>query len=184
MDIADPSKLLRERKVKLENKYDYPAPKKPLQVIRQEAIVDLVLQHPEYTAPEIAAAFKKSISWAYGVLASSSFKKKLAARKEELIDPFISRTITDRMEALGNRAMDLLQERIEEDDCDNATLLKAVEITAKGLGYGGNNKLSSTNIQQNFVVALPSQSQTEEQWARTRGNLIEVEKNITHNAEE
>ena len=163
MQISDPNKLLKERSTKIEPKSDYSAYKKAISVFRLEAVVDLVLQHPEYNAPEIAQAFNRSINWAYQITASSAFKQKLAERKEALIDPFISRTITDRFEALSNRALD---------------------IAAKGLGYGGNNKLSNTNIQQNFVVALPQQAQTEEQWARGRGNVVEAERTITHNMEE
>ena len=163
MQISDPNKLLKERSTKIESKSDYPAPKKAISIFRLEAVVDLVLQHPEYNAPEIAQAFNRSINWAYQITSSSAFKQKLAERKEQLIDPFISRTITDRFEALSNRALD---------------------IAAKGLGYGGNNKLSNTNIQQNFVVALPQQAQSEEQWARGRGNAIEAERQITHNMEE
>ena len=184
MQISDPNKLLKERSPKVEAKSDYPAPKKAISIFRLEAVVDLVLQHPEYNAPEIAQAFNRSINWAYQITSSSAFKQKLAERKEALIDPFISRTITDRFEALSNRALDILQERIEDDECDNATILKALDIAAKGLGYGGNNKLSSTNIQQNFVVALPQQAQTEEQWAKGRGNVVEADRNITHNMEE
>lgn len=184
MELADPNKLLKERAVKIAPKSDYPAPKKAISNIRLEAVVDLVLQHPEYNPTEIGAAFKRSTNWAYQITASSAFKRKLAERKEALIDPFIARTITDRFEALSNRALDILQERIEDDECDNATILKALDIAAKGLGYGGNSKLSNTNIQQNFVVALPQQAQSEEQWAKGRGNLIEMDRQITHNMEE
>ena len=110
MQISDPNKLLKERSPKVEAKSDYPAPKKAISIFRLEAVVDLVLQHPEYNAPEIAQAFNRSINWAYQITSSSAFKQKLAERKEALIDPFISRTITDRFEALSNRALDLLFE--------------------------------------------------------------------------
>ena len=43
------------------------------------------------------------------------------------------------------------------------TALKALEISSKALGYGARQQ--NLNVQQNFVVAMPTKVQSPEDWA-------------------
>ena len=49
------------------------------------------------------------------------------------------------------------------------TALKALELSAKALGYGARQQ--NLNLQQNFVVAMPQKHATPESWAEQHAGL-------------
>lgn len=167
--LPDPQKLLQERAKVIKIREDYAKLKdKSEKQITLQGVVDVVITHPEFTPADIAQIFHRSERWAYTITNSKKFKTLLASRQNELLDPVVIQNVQERLEVLANRTMDLLHNKLSEEDCDTATILKALEIVNRGLGLGGNNKVGNTNIQQNFVVALPNQAQSEEQWLTNR----------------
>jgi hypothetical protein len=103
---------------------------------------------------------------------SDAFQARLAERKTELVDPTIAATIDEKMKALAAKSLDVVLEKLTVTN--SAELgLKALEITTKALGYGARQQ--NLNVQQNFVVALPSKSVSAGEWVTAHsGRVVEA----------
>jgi hypothetical protein len=120
------------------------------------ALVDMIIVNPQITQRQLAAHFGFTEGWLSRILRSDAVREMIAARKAELIDPTIIASIEQNMEALAQRSMDVLMEKLDLPNASPEIAVKALEITSRALGYGAQK--SGVNIQQNFVVAMPPKS--------------------------
>lgn len=116
--------------------------RRQLQKIRytHDAMIDLMIMRPEISQRDLAEIFGFTEPWVSQVINSDMFQARLALRKEQVIDPTIRLTVTERFRAVTNRSLDILQEKLSKPAAqvpDNL-VLKAVEIGAKALAVGGN----------------------------------------------
>lgn len=102
-----------------------------------DAMIDLILAHPEMTQGAIAAHFGYTEGWISSILASDAFQNKMAARREEIIDPDLKATIEERFRALVIQSLKVLQAKLTAPQVSDAVALRAAELGAKALGVGG-----------------------------------------------
>ena len=101
-----------------------------------DALIDLIIEQPGMDQNHLAAHFGYTASWISNILASDAFKARLAARREEIIDPEIRATVKERMEALLVRSVTVLMTKLENSQVSDNLALRAAELGAKSLGLG------------------------------------------------
>ena len=111
-----------------------------LQKVRytHEAMIDLIVANPWVSQNQIAAHFGYTPAWISNVFASDAFQERLAARREEIVDPALKATLEERFRALVLRSLEVLQEKLNKPVVSDTVALKAAELGAKALGLGGN----------------------------------------------
>lgn len=136
-----------------------------LQKVRytHEAMIDLIVTQPMISQNELAAYFGYTPAWISQVVRSDAFRELLAAKKLEVVGPLFMQ-MTERMEGLAHRSMDVLMEKLGVNGGSAEVALKALDITSRAMGYGV--KQQATNTQINFVVAMPQKSADGEEWQR------------------
>ncbi len=103
-----------------------------------EAMVDVIIQNPGVSQNDLAALFGYSPAWVSSVMSSDAFKARLAARREQLVDPEVALTLHERFEALARQSLRVLQEKISLPATmvpDNLAL-RAAEMSSRALGLG------------------------------------------------
>lgn len=140
-----------------------------------DAMIDLLIANPAISQNEIAANFGYTVPWVSRIMNSDAFQARLALRKEELLDPVIVASIEEKFRALASKSLDVVLDKLSVTN--SAELgLKALEISAKALGYGARQQ--NLNVQTNFVVALPAKAADAGSWASAHsphGQVIDAE---------
>lgn len=103
-----------------------------------EALVDLMVQNPWMTQRAMAAAFGYTESWVCNIIASDAFQVKLAARREEIVDPVLRASLAERARGLVLQSITILQRELEKPQVPPNVALRAFELGAKAVGMGGN----------------------------------------------
>lgn len=111
-----------------------------------DSMIDLVITNPGLSQQQIAAHFGYSPAWISNVMASDAFQARLAARREEVIDPVIRATMEERVKALVLRSIEVLQEKLEKPAVSDTVALRAFELGAKAMGMGGNAPPRATPV--------------------------------------
>lgn len=130
-----------------------------------DAMIDQIIQNPHASQGQLAAMFGYTPGWICQVIASDAFQARLAERKNEIIDPAIKATVEERLKGLVLQSIEKLKQKLEGPATDDLAL-GVLNSAAKALGYGVK---SQTNIQQNFVVQIPTKVASSEEWAASRG---------------
>ena len=99
---------------------------------------------------------------------SDAFLARLAARKGDLVDTTLVQNLEEKFRTLASISLDVVIEKLHLTKNPD-TALKALEVSSKALGYGARQQ--NLNVQQNFVVAMPSKAATPEDWARTHQHI-------------
>lgn len=135
-----------------------------------DAMIDYILVNPRASQIEIGAHFGYSKQWVSRLFCSDAFQARLAERREQLIDPTIMATVDEKLKTLANQSLDVLITKMEtSQNFDHA--LKAAELSTKALGYGVRSG-GNSQVQNNFVVALPEKSASPEDWLRAQGKEV------------
>src|SRR5258708_17169576 len=103
-----------------------------------EALIDLMIREPWITQRSMAAAFGYTESWVCNIIASDAFQAKLAARREEIVDPLLKATLAERARGLVLQSINILQRELEKPQVPPNVALRAFELGAKAVGMGGN----------------------------------------------
>lgn len=127
-----------------------------------DAMIDLLIANPEVKQGELAQQFGYTQAWVSRVMNSDAFLARLAQRKSDLVDPSIALTLDEKFRALANQSLDVIMDKLQVTKNPD-TALKALELSSKALGYGARQQ--NLNVQQNFVVAMPTKVQSPEDWA-------------------
>ena len=140
-----------------------------------ERMVQLMIDHPEYTHADLAKAFGRLPSWTSAVLASDAFQQALDTRRHEVADPTLSATMEERFRGLAIRAATVLQERLNKEGASDMVVLKAAELGIKALGLGNKQpeapqlpgpSNSSESVAEKLLAAMD---------ARDRARTVDVE---------
>lgn len=134
-----------------------------LNAYSHEAMIDVLIESPMITQGELARLFGYTEGWISRLLRADAFQEMLAARKAELRDPIVAQGIEKRMEALAIQSISVLEEKLQANPSADVAL-KALEVSSRSLGYGV-AKGTNVNIQQNYVVAMPSKGLDSDSWA-------------------
>jgi hypothetical protein len=139
-------------------------------------MIDLLVARPEITQRELAAHFGYTEPWISQIIRSDAFREMLALRKEELVDPLILQKVEARFEILVERSLDILQEKLKQENAPSADLaIKCAELGARSLGYG--QAKGGPMVQNNFVVAMPDKAISAKEWLQQHSpipNVIDV----------
>lgn len=105
-----------------------------------EAMVEMLIASPWMRQNDLAKYFEMTPSWISTIVTSDAFQAKLAARREEVVDPELRLSLKERFEALVTQSLRVLQEKLSRpaDDVPDNLALRAMEIGGKALGIGGN----------------------------------------------
>lgn len=129
-----------------------------------DAMIDLILLHPEMRQGQLAEYFGMTEGWVSRVIGSDAFQLRLAQRKEDVISPEIKQNLEQRVQGLALTSLQKLQDKIDANLVPVDGLIKTLELSTKALGMGARQ----ANIQQqnNYVVALPPKVENETDWAK------------------
>lgn len=101
-----------------------------------EAMVQLMVDHPEYTHSQFAAHFGYRASWFAGVLVSKNLQEALEPRRHEVNNPMLTGTMDDIMRALTLQAVTVLSARLDNEKATDDLVIKALGAGVKALGMG------------------------------------------------
>lgn len=139
-----------------------------------DAMIDEIIRNPAIEEKELAELFGFSKAWVSRVVCSDAFLQRLAVRKHEVIDPALTASAEERIRNVEFRSLDIVQRALDARD-DTKLAVQVLNLTMKSRAYGARTP-GNTNIQNNFVVALPTPSPDAETWAaQYSGNVIDVE---------
>jgi hypothetical protein len=102
-----------------------------------EDMIDYLIANPSVTQDHLAARYGYSVAWVCNIMASDAWKARYAARRAEIVDPGLLQTVEDRFRGLAEQSLAVLQKKLAAPQVSDATVLKAVELGAKGIGLGG-----------------------------------------------
>lgn len=138
-----------------------------------EAMIDVLIAEPTISQNELAVRFERSVAWTSIVLGSDSFQAALAKRREELTDPFLIATIEERFRGLATQSLEVIADSLSKTrNCDLA--LKALDISAKALGFGARGPANGAAIQNNFVINLPNKIESSTAWAAAHTTVTQA----------
>jgi len=102
-------------------------------------MVDIIVQNPWITQNDIAAHFGYTPAWVSTIITSDAFQAKLAARREEVIDPVMKATLEERFRGLVHRSMEVLMQKLSKpvEAIPDNVALRALELGARGIELGG-----------------------------------------------
>jgi transcriptional regulator with XRE-family HTH domain len=138
-----------------------------------EAMVELLVGNPLISQRELAQHFGYTEGWISRIMRSDAFREQVARRKDELIDPVVLQTIEDRLAALVDLSTNVLMENLEAKRSTDAAL-KALEISARALGYGV-SKGASVQVNQQFVVAMPAKEENSTKWVESHKPVVVID---------
>ena len=100
------------------------------------AMVQLMVEHPEYSHTQFAAHFGYQASWFAGVLVSPNLQAALEPRRSEIANPMLTGTLDDLFRALTLQSLTVLQQRLETSTVSEDLIMKAAALGVKALGMG------------------------------------------------
>jgi hypothetical protein len=126
-----------------------------------DAMIDLIVAKPGIHQNELAKHFGYTVPWVSRIVNSDAFQARLAVRKSDIIDPSLVLSIEERLKAVAALSLDVVLEKLEQTRNPDLAI-KAMDISAKALGYGA--RAQNLSVQQNFVVAMPAKSASGADW--------------------
>lgn len=127
-----------------------------------DAMIDLIIASPAIKQNDIAKHFGYTVGWVSRVMNSDAFLARLAQRKADLVDPAIGLSIDERLRAVAAKSLDVVLEKLELVPSFEQAM-EAAGMATKALGYGA--RQNNLNVQQNFVVAMPTKVADAGAWA-------------------
>lgn len=127
-----------------------------------DAMIDYIIANPEVKQGHIAKVFGFTEAWISRIFCSDAFQARLAARKDELVNPVLVQGLEDRFKGLAMQSMEILEAKLEATKSPDLAI-KALELSTKALGYGARKE--NVAVQNNFVVHVPNKIEDAQQWA-------------------
>lgn len=98
-----------------------------------ECIINEMLLDPRISQVTLCEMFGYSQSWMTRVINSDSFQARLAARRQELIDPAIKAKLNDRLKSAVVQSTELIQRKLDAEG--NANLaLESLGVFSEAIG--------------------------------------------------
>lgn len=111
-----------------------PVPPVAKEPYTHEAMIQLMIEHPDYSHSQLAGHFGRNPSFVSSVLASDAFQLALEPHRHKVADPALAASLEERFRSLAIRATTVLHDRLNNANADPALVLKAAEISIKALG--------------------------------------------------
>ena len=105
-----------------------------------DGMIDMIVQNPWISQNDLAHQFGYTAAWVSTIMQSDAFQARMAARREEIVDPMLKVTLEERFKAMVTRSLEVLQQKLSAPAAcvPDDLVLKAVGLGAKALGLGGN----------------------------------------------
>ena len=100
------------------------------------AMVQLMLERPDYTHAMLCAHFARPASWLAAVLASEAFQQALDPYRHLIVDPSLTASLQERYKALAIRTSNVMMDKLNDEKVTDFMVLKSGEIAMKALGMG------------------------------------------------
>jgi hypothetical protein len=151
-----------------------------------ETMIDLMVQHPDWSHSLLAASFGRQPSWTSAVLASDAFQQALDSRRHEVADPLLSATLDERFRGLAIRAATVLQEKLNSSAVSDLVVLKAAELGIKALGMGQKQpeapqlpgpQNSSQSVAEKLLAAMDARDSERDRQRTVDVEVVEVKDN-------
>ena len=133
-----------------------------------DALIDAIIANPIRSQGELAQIFGYTQAWLSRIMNSDAFLARMAQRKADLVDPAIGFTIDEKLKALLDLSLDVVQEKLTLTRSADLALKAMPEMT-KALGYGARQQ--NLNVQANFVVAIPAKVEDPHAWAAKHSGM-------------
>ena len=117
-----------------------------------DAMIDLVLQNPMISQNEIAAQFGYTPTWVSIIFNSDAFQARLAARKEEIVDPLVRAQVEEAIKGLVTRSIAILREKLDSTNASTDLALEVFKASTRAAGYGARS--GTVNVQVNGQGSL------------------------------
>jgi len=130
-----------------------------------EAIIDAIIAQPQVKAPALAAQFGYSVEGIRVLMRTDAFREKLAERKGEIVDPLLTATVEERLNALADLSIQRLLEKLQANPTDKL-VTDSVELSTRALGYGARQQPVAVN---NYIAVVPAVSATPKDWEAQYG---------------
>lgn len=113
-----------------------------------DGMIDLIIANPGISQNEIAARIGYSAAWVSTVMATDAFQAKVAARRDEIIDPALKASVKEQFEGILRRSMSILAEKLEgtKDSIPDNLVLRSVELSSRALGYGARTETIAVQV--------------------------------------
>jgi len=130
-----------------------------------EAIIDAIIAQPQVKAPALAAQFGYSVEGIRVLMRTDAFREKLAERKGEIVDPLLTATVEERLNALADLSIQRLLEKLAASPSDKL-VTDSVELSTRALGYGARQQPVAVN---NYIAVVPAVSPSPKAWEEQYG---------------
>jgi hypothetical protein len=120
-----------------------------------EALVDAVLMNPAVSKEDLSELTGKSKQWVSYALQSPLVKNLIESRRCEILNPVITASIEERLNAVAAEAIDLLHSKILMGKVSDSLLIKAVELSTRHMNVG-NVKTEEKAVESNHLESLAS----------------------------
>lgn len=136
-----------------------------------DAMIDLMIAEPTVKQNDLAAIFDRTPTWISLVVNSDAFQARLSERKAELIDPAITASINERINAVASKALERIHEKLAgplgglaSDDF----LIKSAKLALDAAGFGARVP-TSASVTNNLavIVQVPPKAPSASEWAST-----------------
>ena len=117
-----------------------------------EAIVDLMLQHPNWDQNTIARYLNLTPVWLSRVIHTDAFRDYYNRRRDEH-NSNVSESVIDNMQELAIGAIKLMKSKIENENGEEVSpriVLETIAVASKALGYGGHSNQGAPTVQVNI----------------------------------
>lgn len=129
-----------------------------------KAMMDLILANPTMPMEDLAEHFGVTKAWAKKVTMSDAFQGLLDKRREEIINPIISESVTEKIRGLTTNTLDTLNARVESGVVKTTELIEIARIGMTSMGLLDMSDKVTNNNQ--FVVAMPNKVADADEWAK------------------
>lgn len=146
------------------------APKNFLQA--HMIIIDQLLMDPSISTTRLASVTGYSRNWLHKVMSSDAFQAKLAERQKNLCDPIVMDAIKDRLNGITSRALEILEERLDNDKVSLDHALSVLGMSTKALGLGQQKQAAGPTA--NFIIHVPAQMPSASDWAAQHGGTTKI----------
>lgn len=142
-----------------------------LQNIRysHDAVIDAIIANPTISNGDLAAMFGYSSSWMSIMVNSDVFQARLAARRDQVVDPILTASIEERFNTVARLSLQKIADKLASaTPASEDFLIKSAKLAGDALGYGARPQASSqTNVA--VVVQVPAKQEDARAWVEAHG---------------
>ena len=160
-----------------------PVPPKGPKVLTNvhRAMADTILARPDITMAELGEQYGVSASWTNLIVNSVAFKRHLEKRRDEVINPIIIASTEERLQAVVNRSLDVIHEKLSKtpDQVSDNLALRALELSSKAMGLG-QAKAATVVVEANHLDNLAKRLVALRPRNTPQGEVYEAEAKEVH----